>query len=906
MKRNSLVRSAFLFVLLAFASPPMSGRAANGSHIALPTGDPLWPKIDEADRAYHTCDYESGMARCLEVLAASPSSRLRALALYGLGACQMELVHRRGREDLVAPGRRNLRQALELWPELLNIGLAPNLCFAVVDKDDPGSFGEARREARAYLDQHSNDSGALLYAGITEILLARSNAGDWQAARGFLEKAAVSGSDSQQAFGWLLEAVEATDGKQKACELARTRASQPCAKVLFNEPLHPFLIYVWRLGESERERELRQYIARKPEDGPARLDLMRTLMHGKKNGEAIEVGETALADIERGAIRDYGKPAANTYCRVLYLIGNLKAREKDLQASLDAYRKIEKVSPLYNDLQMNIGMLSAALAKQSLEEGNRDEARRLYEQAKVAYERAIAQNNRGRADTVRPKLQEVEQARKSLAEETPHPNEKDQETAPRKMIGVGFESHRDGLQITSVTPGSPAERAGIEKGMILTRVNGTALGRDSRMAMDLIGSAPDNLETQCLNPKTGMEATFKLTKETLPTVEADQAYRQGDFDKAVAIARELRDRHPEKYSSHHRLVYWEQKRGNGLAIGAEYLELAETDPGKPQYQFALSECYRDDPIKQYRYLSKAFDLDPDSYMLLNGMDALLRKQDNSERRRLELHENWLERNPDRVEARMVCMTMAGLYKALGEAEKLESMVRRAMDMGDLAARCWLCEKLVSERRWQEARDLFDSELDSEQEKTTARWLDSKISPTGASWHEAPPDRPQELYRETFDDNHWENWKITNPSYCRPRNGRIETMEDKESKLSLASPQWTCVNSLECVVEHLSDGNSDLIVFFPSFYVQILGNELFLRTDCNGETSCPVPPNLMPAPGRKVRVKVTQLGEEVKCYLDDRLLLTRAAPPVSKRSVLSFRTLKSAYGIDDVVVFKGIR
>lgn len=44
------------------------------------------------------------------------------------------------------------------------------------------------------------------------------------------------------------------------------------------------------------------------------------------------------------------------------------------------------------------------------------------------------------------------------------------------VIGLGFWIAKGGIKVSDVEPGSAAEKAGIVVGMLITRVNGTALG----------------------------------------------------------------------------------------------------------------------------------------------------------------------------------------------------------------------------------------------------------------------------------------------------------------------------------------------------------------------------------------------------------------------------------------------
>ena len=49
-------------------------------------------------------------------------------------------------------------------------------------------------------------------------------------------------------------------------------------------------------------------------------------------------------------------------------------------------------------------------------------------------------------------------------------------TPAPSVIGLGFWIAKGGIEVSDVEPGSAAEKAGIVVGMLITKVNGTALG----------------------------------------------------------------------------------------------------------------------------------------------------------------------------------------------------------------------------------------------------------------------------------------------------------------------------------------------------------------------------------------------------------------------------------------------
>ena len=65
--------------------------------------------------------------------------------------------------------------------------------------------------------------------------------------------------------------------------------------------------------------------------------------------------------------------------------------------------------------------------------------------------------------------------------------------ATNGWLGIDKEKSADGAKVTSVTPGSPAEKAGFQVGDVLTAINGLALGSEalktSYAQINKVGSA---------------------------------------------------------------------------------------------------------------------------------------------------------------------------------------------------------------------------------------------------------------------------------------------------------------------------------------------------------------------------------------------------------------------------------
>jgi len=54
----------------------------------------------------------------------------------------------------------------------------------------------------------------------------------------------------------------------------------------------------------------------------------------------------------------------------------------------------------------------------------------------------------------------------------------------RPSLGIGFWTHRQGIEVNRVVNGSSAQKAGIRFGMIITQINGTALAGKSILQIE--------------------------------------------------------------------------------------------------------------------------------------------------------------------------------------------------------------------------------------------------------------------------------------------------------------------------------------------------------------------------------------------------------------------------------------
>jgi len=86
---------------------------------------------------------------------------------------------------------------------------------------------------------------------------------------------------------------------------------------------------------------------------------------------------------------------------------------------------------------------------------------------------------------------------------------------PGKQVGFAFEPYsglNGGVKIVLVAPGSPAERAGLKVGMVVTRLNGIPLGGlDMARLKELFIASPDEMTLVV----DGM-GWIKLRREPIP------------------------------------------------------------------------------------------------------------------------------------------------------------------------------------------------------------------------------------------------------------------------------------------------------------------------------------------------------------------------------------------------------
>ncbi len=84
---------------------------------------------------------------------------------------------------------------------------------------------------------------------------------------------------------------------------------------------------------------------------------------------------------------------------------------------------------------------------------------------------------------------------------------------PGKQVGFAFEPAPDGAKIVLIAPGSPAERAGLKVGMVVTRLNGIPLGAlDMTRLREFFVASPDEMTLVVAGV-----GYIKLRREAVPT-----------------------------------------------------------------------------------------------------------------------------------------------------------------------------------------------------------------------------------------------------------------------------------------------------------------------------------------------------------------------------------------------------
>lgn len=113
------------------------------------------------------------------------------------------------------------------------------------------------------------------------------------------------------------------------------------------------------------------------------------------------------------------------------------------------------------------------------------------------------------------------------------------ERRANQYVGIGVTvdySREDGIYIRAVTPGSPAEKAGLLAGEVIIEVQGVTAAGDARYeAVELIGGQPGEERTLRVRDATGKEREVTLTLAAI-AVEVAKGYLTEDGVGVVTLA----------------------------------------------------------------------------------------------------------------------------------------------------------------------------------------------------------------------------------------------------------------------------------------------------------------------------------------------------------------------------------
>ncbi len=103
-----------------------------------------------------------------------------------------------------------------------------------------------------------------------------------------------------------------------------------------------------------------------------------------------------------------------------------------------------------------------------------------------------------------------------------------QEISPQMAQAMGLsgaDSSKDGALVAAISPGSPANRAGLQPGDVITKVNGQAVTNPGDLAADIANVDPGH-DTTIGYMRNGQEHDMSIAVTTMPT-NPDQGFQQG-------------------------------------------------------------------------------------------------------------------------------------------------------------------------------------------------------------------------------------------------------------------------------------------------------------------------------------------------------------------------------------------
>jgi S1-C subfamily serine protease len=107
----------------------------------------------------------------------------------------------------------------------------------------------------------------------------------------------------------------------------------------------------------------------------------------------------------------------------------------------------------------------------------------------------------------------------------------------RGMLGIAVDPDDDGMHVEAVTPGGPAERAGLKAGDVITAVNGKHLSWDDASLLDGLSDLPPGKPVRLSVVRDGKALQFRVTPERFQTADWQALARTAEASAQRSVAR---------------------------------------------------------------------------------------------------------------------------------------------------------------------------------------------------------------------------------------------------------------------------------------------------------------------------------------------------------------------------------
>lgn len=107
----------------------------------------------------------------------------------------------------------------------------------------------------------------------------------------------------------------------------------------------------------------------------------------------------------------------------------------------------------------------------------------------------------------------------------------------RGMLGMAVSPGAAGLRVEAVTPGGPAERAGVKAGDVITAINGNAVGPHNGASADTLRQAQAGKPIALRVDRNGKTRELRVTPERLQATDWEDIARQAELAANEATAR---------------------------------------------------------------------------------------------------------------------------------------------------------------------------------------------------------------------------------------------------------------------------------------------------------------------------------------------------------------------------------